>query len=1155
MKDRSTSARNRQPGTWGRFLGALFVLVAVAVGIPVGLAALTRWAVGSWHPIPGFGGFDAIGNYLGRGLTTSELTPILLRAALVVSWLVWLVIAWSVLASVISTRPSIQQWQLPRLALGEGLGRWIAAGLTALTALTPRVTAAAGPATMPAAMAAVVDDAPTSTHVVSSPATLARPGWGIVQPGESIEMFAARTLDDGSRWPEVWELNRGRTVDADGSTWREAWRVEEGWELKLPAAASTNGLRVVDVPTSTPSSRPPAAAENVGSPAEAVKVVVESGDSYWTIAAEHLRARLDREPTDAQVHALTALLVEHNWERLGTLDDPVMVHAGDTVMVPAGSVTPATSTVTDATAHYVAVPGDSYWEIATKILRMQPGAGEPVETEIHALTQRLLGRNSPRLGTADQPAMIRSGDIVEIMVTAELADAPVFSVDAPAPSPEPPVADDTAVAQPTADADGTSTPTAPPPTTVEANDAGGPADEEPAATTVVPAEPGAAPGVALPAPPRPSLPNPTPTSTPAPRSTPDAPVPTADQTVATVMSEASASPRGGSQVPAGALAGMSGLALAGVAMGWRRRRRRAVQRHVRPHQRPAPLDPVERELLSDPVVSDVVWLGQELRLLTHRLPPSARADLTVQLVQLGPGRDLEVAFAGIPDTAPPPGWRAAAERVWRLTEPHRSEELADIAELPPVVPALVTLGDHDESHLLANLELPAGVNVAGDDDQVAAWIAGAVWEIAGEALGEHPTVLLVDVDVPGAEVLSTVTSMTAVDAAAAVDEAIGGGPEGSMLARRVSQWEAWPPTVVVLPASVVDEAWIERASSPAVAVIAIGDAFPAGVDIVIDDGVLRVPCWDLEVPASMLAASVANAAARVLASSHENAVIDDEFEVAVAVPSTPIDVDADDDWEVPAPRVLVSLLGEPTVTIDRERVAVSPQQMAALAFLAVRRDVSVDQFTEAIWGDGAVVPSQRIRDLLMAIRSKAGGTTAIGAIEDRRIRVGNELDTDLAMFEALTQRIDEVPDEFVRRMHQILDLVAGRPFAFASTAAASWSWVDAESLEAVWGMRVSTVAWELAGVYLDRHDPAAARDIAERGLVADPLNAALTERLMESYAGLRSLEAAQRVFEAHDRALSLRGFDGASADTRRVLERLRSAHDAALDDAVETVGS
>ena len=55
---------------------------------------------------------------------------------------------------------------------------------------------------------------------------------------------------------------------------------------------------------------------------------------------------------------------------------------------------------------------------------------------------------------------------------------------------------------------------------------------------------------------------------------------------------------------------------------------------------------------------------------------------------------------------------------------------------------------------------------------------------------------------------------------------------------------------------------------------------------------------------------------------------------------------------------------------------------------------------------------------------------------------------------------------------------------------------------------------------------------------------------MESYGAMHAVEAVQRVYESHDRALTARGFDGASEETRCVLERLRSAHAAEVNSAV-----
>ena len=88
--------------------------------------------------------------------------------------------------------------------------------------------------------------------------------------------------------------------------------------------------------------------------------------------------------------------------------------------------------------------------------------------------------------------------------------------------------------------------------------------------------------------------------------------------------------------------------------------------------------------------------------------------------------------------------------------------------------------------------------------------------------------------------------------------------------------------------------------------------------------------------------------------------------------------------------------------------------------------------------------------------------------------------------------------------------------------------------------RTTTVAESLAKTYLARSEPAVARDIVERGLDADPINAALTEILMEAHADLGEIEAAPRVYESHDRSLGRFDLGGASNETRLVLVRLRA---------------
>ena len=72
-------------------------------------------------------------------------------------------------------------------------------------------------------------------------------------------------------------------------------------------------------------------------------------------------------------------------------------------------------------------------------------------------------------------------------------------------------------------------------------------------------------------------------------------------------------------------------------------------------------------------------------------------------------------------------------------------------DAPPVLPALVTLGAPEAGgQLYLNLEACDGVNVSGDNVAVQAWLANALWEVAGEAVGECSVVRVVGDELPEA---------------------------------------------------------------------------------------------------------------------------------------------------------------------------------------------------------------------------------------------------------------------------------------------------------------------------------------------------------------------------------------------------------------------
>jgi hypothetical protein len=143
--------------------------------------------------------------------------------------------------------------------------------------------------------------------------------------------------------------------------------------------------------------------------------------------------------------------------------------------------------------------------------------------------------------------------------------------------------------------------------------------------------------------------------------------------------------------------------------------------------------------------------------------------------------------------------------------------------------------------------------------------------------------------------------------------------------------------------------------------------------------------------------------------------------------------------------------------------------------------------------------------------------------------------------EALAERARTHPGEWEQRLRQIVDLAAGRPFAYPSSSSGSWRWADLEMLHATWETRIATAACELGRYHLERSEPLHAVEVANQGLTVDPRNSALIEVLMAAYADLGAYDKAKQIYEAHDRALADADLGGASEETRRLLDRLSAA--------------
>ena len=282
-RTRAAGSHTRPGGSWPRFAGALLVLAVIAIGIPIGLIVASRIALNSSQPLPGIGSWDDIRSWLSNQRSSTEIARVALRILLSLAWLLWAALLVSVVSSLVESRPKLEHVHIPRLAMFDGLGAWIVAGLLVFGSLTPKVATASPPARQAAATAFATRSttAPPANRITVAAPT--RPGWAVVQPAESIEMFAARTLGDANRWPEVWDLNQGRPMDQAGTTWNEAWRLTPGWELQLPAATTPVAT---PVPAIAPEPLHLVTADTVADPSIVVHRIVK-GDTLWDIVEDH----------------------------------------------------------------------------------------------------------------------------------------------------------------------------------------------------------------------------------------------------------------------------------------------------------------------------------------------------------------------------------------------------------------------------------------------------------------------------------------------------------------------------------------------------------------------------------------------------------------------------------------------------------------------------------------------------------------------------------------------------------------------------------------------------------------------------------------------------------------------------------------------------
>jgi DNA-binding SARP family transcriptional activator len=333
-----------------------------------------------------------------------------------------------------------------------------------------------------------------------------------------------------------------------------------------------------------------------------------------------------------------------------------------------------------------------------------------------------------------------------------------------------------------------------------------------------------------------------------------------------------------------------------------------------------------------------------------------------------------------------------------------------------------------------------------------------------------------------------------------------------------------------------------------VVLIVLGGTPRGALAIRIADDEVSVPALGLVCPARQLGAELACAMGDLLYTAAAPPACPPACEEPPGIakpasadeaddPGRASDVDDPWAWLPDDPRVMVRLLGP----VGVDGADLTPQQIAALTFLALHHDPAptTAQVKDALWG-GQAPASRRWRDFLYTLR-RAAGPGAVVEVGEDGLGLGPDIGTDITLVEALLGRAESHPAQRWDCLERALRQLRGVPFTYPSTAARYWRWVDSEYLDARLYARLADAAHDLGRHHLATGEAAAALDAAERGLKALPIDSALTELLMDAYAALGSTAAAERVFDAHERALDDLGLSAASEETRTVIEGIRAA--------------
>jgi DNA-binding SARP family transcriptional activator/nucleoid-associated protein YgaU len=927
--------------------------------------------------------------------------------------------------------------------------------------------------------------------------------------------------------------------------------------MTLPAGASVpttfpSSLATGPAVTASAATTPPTAPAQQGAttpdaPAPApvtTTVVVQRGDSPWSLAESHLgdglRWRELWEMNKARVQPDGAV-----WSSVdGT------IRPGWELEVPAAPGTPAApAAASDAPGEVTVAPGDNFWALAEGDLQHAWGR-DASDAEVAGHWQVVVDANADRLAPPGDPDLIFPGQ------SFSMPAAPADPAAPPAPA-TPPVVPEAPVPPPVV-------PEAPvpPPVVPEAPDVPVPDVTVPdAATPPVPES-----GDQL-SPDQTTMEQLPDEPAPADDAADDPPgdrgsAPTAPATTdapADRPAEADAGDDATGLVPVGLAGG--GVALAGVLL-LLERRRRAQQRHRRRGREVALPPPAARageEALRSGADVDGARL-LDLALRAAAAGAGAAGMLPLRWAEVAPGAVLLVLAAPAP---PPPGFTAVGPDRWVTN--CGPEALAAVADHPASpAPTLIPVGTTlDDTQLLIELEASTVVSTAGPPDSTIGLLRAMATAAATSPWSEQPRVTIVGM---GGE-LTELPWVRSVDTLAeALDEAEAHAARVAAALRSVrtpslSQAraagvtpEAWDPLVVVNAVRPHDRDEVRRLGELAarpysgVGVItlpAMAVGIPGRMLTIGPDGWLRAEGVDVPVRPLHLAGDdslLVNELLDLAAQRGDVAAGSAAADLgAVRLPPPPpppppapaaeatVTPLAPTPGQDPAgaapapPRRLEQLMGDvdvivrvlgPVESVRRHDAGEEPlvptrqRALEAIAYLALR-DAAVDRESLEI----SLFPSgsnsaKTIYNTVSSARTLLGDDL-FPPPEGGRYELSDRVVTDYGLFCELVAEADETEDAAAAAdlLAEALDLVRGEPFTGVGRG---YAWVGPHR-----GMIVAQVvdaAEELAEVRLATGDWRSAEWAARQGLRAFPSDERMYRLLMRTARAAGNVPGVQRVF-------------------------------------------